>query len=66
MSAVRFVGGSEETRSFADRLRSIDFGPMFPDNSPARLARRGTITCSAATSECSFALLPLEFAEPVK
>ncbi len=63
---IRFVGGSEELRPLADRLRSIDFGPMFPDNSLTKLARRGAITCPATTGECSFALLPLEIVQPAK
>jgi Flp pilus assembly protein TadD len=59
-SDVRFVSGSEELRPFADRLRTIDFGPMFPNSSPRKLARLGTLTCSATAGECTFVLLPLD------
>jgi tetratricopeptide (TPR) repeat protein len=58
ISQTRFLGGNDELRPFGDRLRSIDFGPMFPGRSPAKLARRAMIACSA--SQCSFTLLPLE------
>ncbi len=58
-SDVRFVSGSDELRSFADRLRALDFGPMFPNASRPRLARHGTLTCSDTSGECIFVLLPL-------
>jgi Flp pilus assembly protein TadD len=57
MDEVRFVGGSEKLRPFASNLRSIHFAGMFPDASPAKLVRRGTLTCSAATGDCVFTLV---------
>ncbi|MGA8222679.1 MAG: DUF3857 domain-containing protein [Candidatus Acidiferrales bacterium] len=54
---VRFVSGSEKLRPFASNLRSIHFAGMFPDASPAKLMRRGTLTCSAATGDCVFTLV---------
>ena len=57
VDAVKFVSGSEKLRPFADRLRSLDYGPMFPDSSAVKLARRGTLSCSAATGDCVFLLL---------
>ena len=57
VDAVQFVSGSEKLRPFADRLRSLDYGPMFPDASAVKLVRRGTLTCSAATGDCVFLLL---------
>jgi len=38
-------------------LKGIDFGPVFPDSSPAKLVRRGTVTCTAATGKCTFTLM---------
>jgi hypothetical protein len=29
---------------------------MFPDAAPAKLVRRGTLTCSATTGSCTFTL----------
>jgi tetratricopeptide (TPR) repeat protein len=60
VSAVRFVGGSDKLQPFAERLRSLDYGPVFPDASTAKLARRGTLSCSAKTSDCTFTLAPPE------
>jgi tetratricopeptide (TPR) repeat protein len=56
VNAVRFVAGSEKLRPLADRLRSLDFGSMFPDASPIKLIRRGTLTCSAKMGDCVFIL----------
>ncbi len=56
VDAVRFISGSQDLRPFAEQLRTIDFGPMFPDASPAKLVRRGTLACTAATGNCSLTL----------
>jgi tetratricopeptide (TPR) repeat protein len=57
VEAVKFVSGSQNLRPLADRLRSVDFGPMFPDSTPARIVRRGTVACSAETGNCTFTLI---------
>jgi Flp pilus assembly protein TadD/transglutaminase-like putative cysteine protease len=56
VEAVKFIGGSQDLRPFTEKLRALDFGPMFPDASPAKLVRRGTLTCSATTGSCTFTL----------
>ncbi len=57
VDAVRFISGSQDLRPVAEKLRAIDFGPMFPDASPAKIVRRGTLACSAATGNCTFTLI---------
>ncbi len=57
VDAVQFVSGSDQLRSFGDRLRSLDYGPVFPDNSPARIVRRGVLSCSKVTGVCIFVLI---------
>jgi len=57
VEAVKFVSGSQNLKPFADRLRTVDFGPMFPDSTPARIVRRGTVACSAQTGNCTFTLI---------
>lgn len=54
---AQFISGSAKLQPFADRVRSLDYGQMFPDNSPAKLVRRGTLSCSGATGECTFLLI---------
>ncbi|MGD0964176.1 MAG: DUF3857 domain-containing protein [Candidatus Acidiferrales bacterium] len=56
VESVRFLGGSEKLRAFADRLRSLDYGSLFPDASPVNLVRRGTLSCWATAPECSLVL----------
>jgi tetratricopeptide (TPR) repeat protein len=57
---VKFVSGSESLRAFADRVRAINFGTVFPDGSPVKLVEIGTLSC-AASGDCSFVLtLPEE------
>jgi Flp pilus assembly protein TadD/transglutaminase-like putative cysteine protease len=65
VDAVQFLSGTEKLRRFADRLHSLDYGPLFPDASPVKLVRRGTLSCSAATGECDFILLLPEDAQQV-
>jgi tetratricopeptide (TPR) repeat protein len=57
VDAVQFVSGSEKLKPFASALRSLHFAGMFPDASPARLVRRGTLSCVAATGQCAFVLV---------
>jgi Flp pilus assembly protein TadD len=54
---VKFISGSEKLRPFAEKLRALEYGPMFPDSSPVKLVRRGTLACSAATGDCTFTLI---------
>jgi len=58
----KFVSGSESLRPFADKLMSVDYGEMFPDASPSKLVRRGTVSCSAKSGDC---VLKLQLPEDV-
>src|SRR5271156_809578 len=61
VDAVKFISGSQDLRPFTEKLRALEFGPMFPDASPAKLVRRGTLACNATTGACTFTLtLPEE------
>jgi Flp pilus assembly protein TadD len=58
VSSVKFISGSQDLRPFVEQLRAIDFGPIFPDSSPATLVRRGTLSCSATIGQsCTFTLI---------
>jgi tetratricopeptide (TPR) repeat protein len=52
---VKFISGSKELESSAQALRAIDFKPLFPDQGPARLLRRGILACYEY-SGCSLVL----------
>jgi hypothetical protein len=44
-------------RPLSERLRSLDYGAVFPDASPAKLIRRGTLSCHAQSGDCELILL---------
>jgi tetratricopeptide (TPR) repeat protein len=56
IDAVRFLTGSESLRVFEKFAGLIDYGPLFPDASPVKLLRRGTLSCSAKAGDCKFTL----------
>jgi Flp pilus assembly protein TadD/transglutaminase-like putative cysteine protease len=57
VDAVRFLNGSEKLRPFAENLKHLDYGTMFPDASPVKLVRRGMLACSSAGGDCTFELI---------
>jgi hypothetical protein len=38
-------------------LRTAKYQVSFPDDKPAKILRRGILSCSKATGECAFVLL---------
>jgi tetratricopeptide (TPR) repeat protein len=57
VDGVRFVGGSEKLKPFSDRLRSLDYGVVFPSSTPVKLIRRGILACAAQTGDCTLTLI---------
>jgi tetratricopeptide (TPR) repeat protein len=57
IEGAKFASGSEALRPFIDKLTSLDYGTAFPDASPAKLVRRGTLSCSAKSGDCTFKLV---------
>ena len=56
VDAVKFVSGDEKLKSYTDALRSADYHLTFPDDTPVKVLRRGTLSCSVATGKCEFVL----------
>jgi len=54
---VKFVSGDEKLKSFTDALRTADYHLTFPDDTPVKVFRRGTLSCSGVANECSFVLM---------
>jgi Flp pilus assembly protein TadD/transglutaminase-like putative cysteine protease len=63
VEGAKFITGSQDLRTFTEKVKAIDFGAVFPDASPAKLVRRGTVSCAAATGKC---LLTLVLPEDVR
>lgn len=58
--SVRFISGSETLRPLADKLRSLNYGEMFPNATPMKIIRRGTLSCSAKSGGCAVTLVSAE------
>src|SRR5580692_3213559 len=56
VDAVKFVSGDEKLKSYSDALRTADYHLTFPDDTPVKVLRRGTLSCSMATGSCKFVL----------
>ncbi len=54
---VRFIGGSDRLMPFSERLRSLDYGAVFPNRTPVKLVRRATLACAAKTGDCTLTLI---------
>jgi tetratricopeptide (TPR) repeat protein len=56
VDSVKFVSGDEKLKSYADALKTADYHLIFPDDTPVKVFRRGTLSCSLTTSKCEFVL----------
>src|SRR4029079_6147505 len=65
VEAVKFVEGDEEMRAIGSGLDKIPAAAVFPDETPAKILRRGVAACDPA-GKCTFTLLLPEDAKPVK
>lgn len=54
---VKFIRGNEQVRPLAEALRGAKFPAAFPDDTPTKIVRRGTLTCLPDGS-CIFVMLP--------
>jgi len=57
VESVRFLSGEEKLKPISAVLRTADFHLTFPDDTPLKVLRRGTLSCSSATGNCSFLLM---------
>jgi tetratricopeptide (TPR) repeat protein/transglutaminase-like putative cysteine protease len=56
VESVRYVSGDEDLKKFADTLKTSELSGAFPDNNPTKLIRRGTLSCSPASGDCTFVM----------
>jgi len=54
---AKWIRGSEELKNLSSKLRVANYNTAFPDGTPTKVVRRGTMQCSSQTGECSFVLL---------
>ena len=48
--------GSEKLRPLSETLKSANYPTRFPDDTPTKIVRRGTLSCAPETG-CTFVLL---------
>ncbi len=54
VDAVKFVSGDEKLKSYTEALRTADYHLTFPDDTPVKVFRRGTLSCSMTTGNVRF------------
>jgi len=55
--SVKYVSGDEKLKPFSEALRTADYHLTFPDSTPVKVLRRGVLSCSTATGNCTFVLM---------
>jgi tetratricopeptide (TPR) repeat protein len=55
---VKFISGAQNLRAAAHRLAAVDYYLLFPGKGPAKVVRRGALTCSKEMPSCDFVLYP--------
>jgi len=56
VDSVKFVSGDEKLKSYSDALKTAGYHLTFPDDTPVKVFRRGTLSCSLTTGKCEFVL----------
>ncbi len=54
---VKFISGDEPLKTYAEALRTAHFDFNFPDENPAKIFRRGVLSCPPSGNECVFVML---------
>jgi hypothetical protein len=57
VEAVKFAGGDEKLKIFTEALRTAEYRLTFPDDTPVKILRRGTLSCSKTMGTCEFVLV---------
>jgi tetratricopeptide (TPR) repeat protein len=55
--AVKFIDGDEKLKVFTEALKTAEYRLTFPDDTPLKVLRRGTLSCSTATGSCVLVLM---------
>jgi hypothetical protein len=57
IDAAKFVSGEEKLKPVSDSLRGAKVDFAFPDDVPAKILRRGTLSCAQETGQCDFVMI---------
>jgi tetratricopeptide (TPR) repeat protein len=59
VEAVKYISGDDALKTATAQIAGIDYGQIFPDTTPTKLVRRGTLEC-ATGGDCTFRLMEPE------
>jgi hypothetical protein len=65
VEGVRFVGGDEALKTLEPDIRKIAYGRVFPDDSPAKLVRKGIVACPPLEGACTLTLVLPRDTDPI-
>ncbi len=54
VEGVKFLGGDDKLKGLNDKLASAKYPIEFPDSTPTKLVRRGTVTCKSDACTLTF------------
>ncbi|HEV2836621.1 MAG TPA: tetratricopeptide repeat protein [Pyrinomonadaceae bacterium] len=54
---VKFIKGAESLKLVGAQLKSVKYQLVFPDSSPTKIVRRGSLVCQAKPGGCTFTLV---------
>jgi Flp pilus assembly protein TadD len=54
---VKFITGEEKLRTLEGALQHLKYSINFPDETPAKILRRGQLACSQDAANCTFVLM---------
>jgi tetratricopeptide (TPR) repeat protein len=54
---VKFVSGDEKLKNMTEALRTMKYNVRLPDDTQAKILRRGVLSCTKATGNCKFVML---------
>jgi Flp pilus assembly protein TadD len=54
---VKFISGEEKLRVLEGALQHLKYTISFPDDTPAKILRRGVLSCPQAAGNCTFVLM---------
>ncbi len=53
---VKFIDGDEKMKVFTEAVRGARYSQTVPDETAVKVVRRGTLSCTAAATDCTFLL----------
>jgi len=56
IESAKFVSGEDKLKPLTENLRNAKIDFSFPDDVPAKVLRRGTLSCSKETGQCDFVM----------